>query len=342
MAAAAADQTVHPLGPGAGGHLRESRGPAVVARCSRTSGSSSGSSSCSDDDSDARRRRSERSPSSDISELSEPPNAAASGTGSDSNGDQEWPSAQLDELDELADLPTLACADDVLPSSQLDRVWSENVAAAPLPPDVPPPQPPPQAPKTNSTQDEKDDKRRRNREAAVRFRKNKKARESKLHAELASLRERDESWRKREDEWKQREAALQKEKAALQTQLEQLKQLFSKKNLVSGISATICVCMAVVCVVLPVRHTNGYGHAGGGPSAAGSPTGRSLLSIDMATYRQSPGVSLLPDSAVDLSQLETDAMATTAPLDDGETGSVGAMLVQSLGLVAAWFDPVLG
>ena len=109
------------------------------------------------------------------------------------------------------------------------------------------------------------------------------------------MRERDEGWRKRAEEWKQREAALQQEKAALQTQLEHLKQLFSKKNLASGLSATLCVCMAVVCVVLPV-HSGTQGHAA---SAGGSPTGRSLLSFEAAdTNGRAPGVGTVLSQAV--------------------------------------------
>eukprot|EP01043_Picozoa_sp_COSAG02_P044353 COSAG02_NODE_3954_length_5988_cov_32.465104_5_plen_334_part_00 len=290
-----------------------SSGSAAVAAAA----ASSGSSSCSEDDEVVRRLRRKRSPSSDISELSEPSNAAeAVGSDSNSNGDAEWPSA---ELDELGDLPTLSYADDVLPNSQLDRIWSEQAAtAAPLLPAAPPPQPQSQAPRSDTAQDEKDDKRRRNREAAVRFRKNKKARESKLHTELASLRQRDEGWRKREEEWKQREAVLQQEKAALQTQLEQFKQLFSKKNLASGISATLCVCMAVVCVVLPVHMGPGgsHGHTAGGQNAGASPTGRSLLSIEA-----------------------TDAAA----VDDGPLRSAagaGAMFLQALGWEFGWLDAI--
>lgn len=111
----------------------------------------------------------------------------------------------------------------------------------------------------------------------------------------ASLRERDEGWRKRAEEWKQREAALQQEKAALQTQLDHLKQIFSKKNLASGLSATLCVCMAVVCVALPV-HSGTHGHAA---AAGGSPTGRSLLSFEAAdTTAPAPGMGALLPQAI--------------------------------------------
>ena len=280
------------------------------ASLSSTSGT--GSSSSDDDSSDPKRRR--RSPSSDISELSEPPNATAGGDGS---GEQVWPSG---DLDDLGDLPTLAYDDvlrEELPSSNLDRVWSEEAAAAAVAAAGPlllPAEPalaaqasgstptgtPPgddAAAGAGDTQADKDDKRRRNREAAVRFRKNKKMRDSKLHAELASLRERDEGWRKREEEWKQREAALQHEKAALQTQLEQFKRLFSKQNVTSVVSASLCVCMAVVCVAMPAVHV---GQGAATSRAAASPTARSLLSIDMATYRASPGVSFLPNGAAAL------------------------------------------
>ena len=104
-----------------GGSLGDAAGSSTSLCSEQTS---SGSSSCSDDDSERgrQRRRCERSPSSDISELSEPPRSLSAG--SDSTGEQEWPSGELDELDELADLPSLSYADDALPSSQLDRVWS--------------------------------------------------------------------------------------------------------------------------------------------------------------------------------------------------------------------------
>ena len=159
-------------------------GASLASLCSQTS---SGSSSCSDDDSERgrQRRRCERSPSSDISELSEPSHSVSAG--SDSTGEPEWPSGELDELDELADLPSLSYAEDALPSSQLDRVSSEQAGAAPLLPAIPPPDL--QAARSDAAsedKDEKDDKRRRNREAAVRFRQNKKARESKLHSELGA------------------------------------------------------------------------------------------------------------------------------------------------------------
>ena len=65
----------------------------------------------------------------------------------------------------------------------------------------------------------KADKRRRNREAAVRFRKNRKLRDDKIRSELEDLRNREKDWRKREEDWRAREAALQADKDRLQSRV---------------------------------------------------------------------------------------------------------------------------
>ena len=132
----------------------------------------------------------------------------------------------------------------------------------------------------------KADKRRRNREAAVRFRKNRKLRDDKIRSELEDLRNREKDWRKREEDWRAREAALQADKDRLQSRVDEFQALFNKHNLASAVSG-LCVCVAVLCVLAPV-HTSPLG-ASAQPSP--SPTARALLSLD---YVESPGVTLPP------------------------------------------------
>ena len=99
----------------------------------------------------------------------------------------------------------------------------------------------------------KADKRRRNREAAVRFRKNRKLRDDKIRSELEDLRNREKDWRKREEDWRAREAALQADKDRLQSRVDEFQALFNKHNLASAVSG-LCVCVAVPCSYIIFGH----------------------------------------------------------------------------------------
>jgi|EP01047_Picozoa_sp_COSAG01_P011513 hypothetical protein len=97
----------------------------------------------------------------------------------------------------------------------------------------------------------KDDKRRRNRAAAVRFRKNKKLREEKLNTELAELRQCQEDWRKREEDWRKREEDWKLDKTQLQQSLEYYQKLFCKHNLQANIAraGTTVLSGLAMCIV---------------------------------------------------------------------------------------------
>lgn len=128
---------------------------------------------------------------------------------------------------------------------------------------------------SSSTADSNDklaDKKRRNKEAAVRFRKNKKRRENEAKAQLDQLRSQVQS--------------LEADKKKMQTQLEQFQSLFSRHNmqqLSSTLLSGLCVICAVICVVAPQdfsgRTAGGYSHDQRGSGFGASPTGRSLLSF---------------------------------------------------------------
>ena len=112
-------------------------------------------------------------------------------------------------------------------------------------------------------------KKERNREAAVRFRKNRKGREQTAKSNLRTL--------------TAKVAALEEEKQQMRTQLEQFQALFSKHNmqqLSSTVMSGLCMVCAVVCVFAPQDSiTSGMSEQ---HRVTGSPTGRSLLSFTPA------------------------------------------------------------
>ena len=253
--------------------------------------SSSGSNSDGSSDADEL-RRARRSPSSDsgLSEPSDPgtspPREDPSATSPKEGLSDSWAGG----LDLDIDLVSLPSGGSELPFGLSDSVWVDPagglaaVADLPAAGDAPacpaePPPPPPAGPippagaaaaaaaDADAGADASDisykaDKRRRNREAAVRFRKNRKLRDDKIRSELEDLRNREKDWRKREEDWRAREAALQADKDRLQSRVDEFQALFNKHNLASAVSG-LCVCVAVPCSYIRPHFTrpqNGAKH----------------------------------------------------------------------------------
>ena len=180
---------------------------------------------------------------------------------------------------------------DALPALPPD--WADGLDALPPPPPADPPARPADGKPRGVVK--KRSKRERNKEAAARFRKNRKLRDEQRAQELMELRTREADWRKREEDWRKREAALTDANATLQSRLQELGEdvssLFSKKNLARATHTLVtgmAVAVAVLCVLLPPMELRPDDTA----SANVPSTGRSLLSV--ADYRDSPGVSILP------------------------------------------------
>jgi len=131
----------------------------------------------------------------------------------------------------------------------------------------------------------KDDKRRRNREAAVRFRKNKKLRDEKLNTELAELRQCQEDWRRREEDWRKREEDWKADKTRLQQSLAYYQKLFCQHNLQVNIARAgttalsgLAMCIVVACVAMPDVSSNQHTVASAPPRLSGSSSSSSSSS----------------------------------------------------------------
>ena len=121
------------------------------------------------------------------------------------------------------------------------------------------------------------DKKRRNREAAIRFRKNRKDRDKTRESTLSDMREREAEWRLSEKDWRAREEEWQTEKLQMQSHLEFYKELFTKQNMskMSTVAMSgLALSLAAICVAMPMQPST-HMHQG----FQSSPTGRALLGV---------------------------------------------------------------